>query len=613
MFDFRDFERHLPDVQQPGQYTGGEWGAVAGDFDAADLRVALVFPDTYAVGISHWGLRVLYHAINSRPGWMADRAYLAWTDMLAIMERERFPAYGIESRRPLAEFDVIGITYPDETLASNILKILALSRVPLSAAKRTLPADPLVVIGGSGVLNPTPLEDFADLFVIGDGEEAFPAVLERYVGLRRAGLPKREILLETVRGIGGVYAPALYAWQYDRDGRVVGHAATVAGVPERIEVARVRDLDAAPWPIRPVVPNVEAVHDRAAVEIMRGCPHFCRFCQAGFTRRPRRIRKPETIRKLAVGQIDFSGWEEVGLLSLSSGDYPALAELIPQLTAEFDRRKVNLSLPSLRISDELKNIPALMNTVKKAGLTLAPEAATERMRRVINKNITDDELLTAVETAFSEGWRSLKLYFMVGFPHEEEEDVVGIVRLAEKISDMRRGGAEVRLSVNTFIPKPHTPFQWERMIGMDEMEAKRRLLYDNLRKRRVKLSFNSPDETFLQGVLSRGDARLGAVVRRAHERGAAFDAWSEARKIEAWRGAFSEVGVSPEWYLRERDESEMLPWQIVDPGVKNDFLLRERRNSARAAFTGSCGAGSCPGCGVPGEICTSGKDAEAQG
>lgn len=608
------FEDLLPGVQMPGQYAGSEWNMVRKDPCRVALRFCLAFPDTYAIGMSHGGMHILYGILNERDDVYAERAFAPWGDMQEKLRAARLPLCSLETFTPLREFDVIGFSLQYEMGYTNLLDMLELGGVPLLASERG-PADPLVVAGGPCAFNPEPLADFVDLFVLGDGEERINDLADACIELKRhrppcglAGKPatRAELLCALVNRVPNVYVPSFYRVEWLADGRVksiLPRRDLGFDVPPLVEAAVVQDLDAAYVPECPIVPFVEVVHDRISIEIARGCTRGCRFCHAGMTRRPPRRRSVEKIVSLAEKQYAATGHSEIALASLSSSDYPQLRRLVKELSARFDERRVNLSLPSLRVDDQLRDLPGLIGKVRKPTLTIAPEVATGRLRRVVNKDITEENLYSGVEAAFKMGWDHVKLYFMIGLPTETDEDIVAIARMAERASQLRRGAgkspARVNLSVAPFVPKSHTPFQWEPMVTVQRIEEIRSLLRRHIRRRSVVLKFHRPERSFLEGVFARGDRKLGRVLREAHRLGCRFDAWNETFDINRWREAFSRAGIRAEDYAnRSRSRDEVLPWSRLSAGVSQEFLWREREQAMRGEFTSDCLRDRCHACGL---------------
>ena len=583
----RIFEEILPYVQTPGQYAGGEVNAVVKRHEDAALTVCLAFPDTYAVGMSHLGLRILYHVLNARGDVACERAFAPWMDMEARLRAASWPLCSLESFTPLDKFDLVGFSLQYELSHTNLLTMLDLGRIPIRGADRT-EAHPLVCAGGTGALSPEPIAPFVDFFVVGEAEEAILEIAGRLIEAKKSRASRRERLLDLARNVPGVYVPELY--EAGADGAV---RPTGPGAPEQVARRIVQDLDAASAPTRPVVPTVEIVHDRVVVEIMRGCGHACRFCQATCAYWPLRRRLPGTIERLIRESLAATGHEEVALVSLSSGDYPDLAGLIGRLAPFLEEQGVSISLPSLRVTDESARLPALVKRVRRGGLTLAPEAASDRLRRIIGKPVADGDLFANVEAAYAAGWEGLKLYFMIGLPGERDEEAAGIASLAGRASAARRrvarGPGRVNASVSNFVPKPGTPFQWEAFADRDALRARQGIVRDGVRSRRVRLRFHDLDMSWLEAVLSRGDRRLASAIEHAWRLGARFDAWTEGFGLSRWETAFRECGIDPAAYTGERAIDAPLPWDHIEMGRTSDYLASER-DTARAL----CAEGEAP-------------------
>jgi radical SAM family uncharacterized protein len=582
----------LHKVTKPARYTGGEWNAVTKDWDKTDIKFALCYPDLYEIGMSNMALPILYEILNHEPDVLAERVFAPWIDMEAAMRASGIPLLSLESKHQLKDFDIIGFSLDYELTYTNVLNILDLGQVPVLAAERN-DAHPVIIAGGSSALNPEPMSDFVDFFVIGEGEEV---VLELLNCLRewKKNKTSRKELLHQVAKIPGVYVPSLYRVEYQADGSVKGITTTA---PEAKAVIQRRIVDKLPPPVtRPVVPYIEVVHDRGAVEIQRGCARGCRFCQAGIIYRPLRLRPQEEVSG-AVGELIANcGYNDISLVSLSTSDYPGIEELVKSLVRNYPN--ITLSLPSLRIdSFSVKLMESLPR--RKSGLTFAPEAGSERLRRLINKGVAEDEIIETAAAAFARGWRSLKLYFMLGLPTETAEDVEGIVKLVDKIRAAGRGTPRVRVSLSTFIPKPHTPFQWVAQESEEELNEKHELLKRGLRRKGCSISWQEPKVSRLEAVLSRGDRRLGKVIYHAWKLGAKFDAWDECLDHQKWLRAFAESGLEADFYARrERPLDEHLPWAHIDIGVSPDFLKREYQRAMEGKETPDCRTQACNQCGL---------------
>lgn len=577
----------LPFVTNPAQYIGGEVGAVRKDWDGADVRFCLAFPDTYAIGMSHLGSAIIYAMLNDRADTLCERTYAPWTDAQDRMREVGIPLFSWESRRPVREFDLVGFSLQYEMLYTNILAMLSLGGIPVMAADRTQ-GHPIVVGGGPGANNPEPMAPFIDLMVVGDAEAALPRFIDRYRDLKAGGAARAEILLTLARELDFLYAPGLIEPSWNADGTLAALTPTVDGLPDATVAARVDDLETAAFPTAPVVPGSEVIHDRVTIEIMRGCPRRCRFCEAGRTKGPVRCRSPEAILHLARATIANTGHDEISLTSLSPSDHPRLRAILTTLDAEFAPRGVSLSLPSLRTNDQLELLPRLLGSVRKSGLTMVPEAALPRMRRVIGKRVENEHLFAGAREAWSRGWNTIKLYFMVGLPTETDEDIEAIARLARRVSDLRRqtgnGPGKINVAVSNFVPKAHTPFEFAAMADAAYLGRAREILYKALPAKRLSVRVHRVDRSLLEGVLARGDRRAAGVVHEAWRAGARFDAWDEQFRPEAWQKAFEVTGVDPAFYAhRERDRDECFPWSRIVTGASQDELWDEYQKALTEA------------------------------
>jgi radical SAM family uncharacterized protein len=588
----------LRKVTRPARYSGGEWNSVAKDWAAVEARVALIYPDAYEVGMSNFGLSILYELLNQSPDVLAERAYAPWVDMEAELRSADIPLFSLESKRPLKEFDIIGFSLGYELTYTNVLNMLDLAQIPLLASERT-DSHPLVIAGGSCTLNPEPMSDFMDLLVIGEGEEVILELIEVFRRWKKEGTGKKEELLRELCHIRGIYVPSLYQVNYHSDGTIASIGPTIPDASATIERRFVSPL---PPPVtHPVVPYIEVIHDRAAVEIQRGCTRGCRFCQAGTIYRPLRERSHDEVVEAVDELIKNCGYEEVSLLSLSTSDYSGIERLVATLSQRWKGKYLTISLPSLRFDTFSVALADSIQGRKKGGLTFAPEAGTERLRRVINKSVSDDDLLQTMTTALERGWRSIKLYFMLGLPTESLEDVAAIVELVGRIRQLgsKARAPRIKVSAATFIPKPHTSLQWLAQNITEELGPKHQILKRGLRRLGADFSWQDPQMSLIEGVLTRGDRRLGPVIHRAWQLGAAFDAWSEHFNYERWQRAFDEMGLDPHFYAhRERPLDELLPWSHIDCGVRMDFLRQEYQRTKSGQETPDCRYGPCTMCGL---------------
>lgn len=594
----------LDQVQKPTRYTGGEMNTQLKPWDSAKLHFAFCFPDTYEVGMSHLGMKILYAAMNQQPDMLCERAFMPWVDMMDLMKQEKVPLFTLESRSPLSAFDVVGFTLQYEMSYSNILAMLELGGIPLLRENRR-EEDPIVVAGGPCAFNPEPLADFIDAFMVGDGEEQI-LDLNRVIMQGREEGASRMTILKRLCAIRGVYVPALYDVKYNADGTIASMKPNCPEAPEKVLKAIIPDLDKAFYPTEIPVPYMEIIHDRIMLEIMRGCTRGCRFCQAGILYRPVRERSLEHLVELAQQLENTTGYEEISLSSLSSGDYTCLAELIRELIRRLDEKHVSISLPSLRLDSVLKDSLEATQKEKKTSLTFAPEAGTQHLRDVINKGVTEEDLMSKVSDAFHGGWSSVKLYFMMGLPTETTEDLDGIADLAKKVVDAyfavprgeRAKGLRVVCSASVFVPKPFTPFQWEPQDTQEMVREKQSHLREKLHIKGVTFNYHESDLSYLEACFARGDRRMGQVLLRAYQKGCMLDGWTELFKYDMWREAFAELGIDPAFYAyRRREKDEIMPWDVIDCGVTKEFLWREKEKAEKAQTTKDCRKG-CNGCGL---------------
>lgn len=593
----------LQAVAKPARYTGNEINAVKKDWATVECKFALALPDVYEVGMSNLGLKILYQVLNNRKDTVAERVYAPWIDMEAKMREKNIPLYALESFNAIKEFDFFGFSLQYEMIYTNILNMLDLSNIPVWAAERTL-EDPFIVGGGPCVYNTEPIADFFDFFIVGEGEEVIGEVVDVFISWEKTGkVNGRKGFLEELAQIDGIYVPSFYDVHYDE-------AAGVSVVPNCVQAKPqvfkrvLKDMDAATFVEAPVVPYIDIVHDRMMLELFRGCSRGCRFCQAGMSYRPVRERTPEKLRELAKLMQESTGYDEMSLTSLSSADYSCLGSLVEDLLADFKEEKISFSLPSLRIDSFSIDLAHKLQQVRKSGLTFAPEAGTQRLRDVINKGVTEEDLVNAVTAAYKQGWKTVKLYFMMGLPTETDEDIIGIARLAQKVVDLYREvngkrGVKVTVSVACFVPKPYTPFQWFGQTELAEFERKQRLLKEHIRDRSIHFSYHDARISYLEGAIARGDRRLNQVIYQAWQDGAKFDGWSEQFKYDVWLNAFEKCKIKPEFYSqRHREKEELLPWEHVTPGVSKEFLWQENERAQLESLTEDCRRGKCSACGV---------------
>ena len=599
LIDKKLLNKILYHVEKPGRYVGGEHNMVLKDWHSVDTRLALAFPDIYDLGQANLGLSILYELVNDRPKLLAERVFSPWHDMETAMRENKIPLFSLESKTPIKDFDIIGITLPYESIYTNVLNLLDLSDIPIRSAQRDT-SQPLVIAGGQACFNPEPMADFIDAFAIGDGEEVIFEIIRTYQEWKSKNLDKKA-LLKSLAKISGVYVPSLYEVSYFDDGSIKQFGPIENDVPKTV-LKRISPT--LPAPIKKqIVPNIQIVHDRIAVEIMRGCTRGCRFCHAGIVNRPVRQRNPEDILEAIELGVKATGYEDLSLLSLSSSDHTQILDITKAVYEQNKTRRLSVSLPSLRIEsfsvdlmDELKDLRP------GGGFTIAPEAATDRMRAIINKPLDDEILFETVETIFSHGWLNLKMYYMIGLPGERMEDVEAILETARKVQQigkrLRGNRVRIHVSIGTFIPKPHTPFQSANSEDPESVQKKIDFLREGMRQSKIKLSYNRPDSTLLEAWLSRGDRRLGQVIERAWQNGAKFDAWDEGFQKDCWYKAFDEAGIKPDFYInRAHRLDEIFPWDHITTGVSKDFLLEEYEMSQRGETRLDCRKG-CHVCGI---------------
>ena len=594
----------LDRVQKPARYMGGEMNAVLKDPDSVAIRYAFAFPDVYEVGMSHLGSRILYDIINKREDALCERVFTPWVDMADLMRQENVPLFSLETRSPVRGFDMLGITLQYEMSYTNILELLDLAGIPLHSEDRTWD-DPIVIAGGPCAFNPEPLYHFIDAFSIGDGEISTLETIDVVKACKAEGVSRKECLRRLSR-LRGVYVPSLYEATYNEDGTLKSFEPTEEGVPRTVVKNMVADLDKAEYPESVIVPFMEIVHDRINIEVLRGCTRGCRFCQAGMIYRPVRERSMDRLIELADKLVRATGYDEISLMSLSSGDYSCLPELAHELVSKFAEKRVALSLPSLRLDSNLKQTLEETQKVRKSSLTYAMEAGTQRLRDVINKGITEENLTSSVGDAFASGWSSVKLYFMFGLPTETFEDLDGIADLANKVvrkyfetpKNVRAKGLRVNCSASCFVPKPFTPFQWEPQDTIEQFEEKQKHLCHIMHIKGVEFNWHEPQVSFLEAVFARGDRRTADALEAAWRLGCRFDGWTDQFKFDKWMEAFEQTGVNPAFYAnRRREKDELLPWAFIDAGVTQQYLWRERERAVQAQTTPDCRKG-CQGCGL---------------
>jgi radical SAM family uncharacterized protein len=603
--DTQCLERILNQVEKPTRYMGNEYNMVEKDPAKIDIRFAFAFPDVYEVGMSHLGMKILYHLLNERDDTYCERIFAPWIDMEQKMRECGIPLFALETKDSIADFDFIGFTLQYEMCYTNVLNMLDLADIPLLSEKRG-EEYPIIIAGGPCAYNVEPLADFMDLVVMGEGEEVIHEILDLYKQCKAEDKGKKEFLLEAATKIKGVYVPAFYDVSYDDAGIVTCIKPNKAGVPSTIQKRIIKDLDSTYYPDTMIVPFMNIVHDRIMLEMFRGCTRGCRFCQAGMLYRPVRERSKDNLVRLANRLVKNTGYDEISLSSLSSSDYSQLEELCSELMEKFEPCGVSISLPSLRIDNFDKEFVKQVQRVRKSGLTFAPEAGTQRLRDVINKGVTHDDLMKSVHTAFELGWTSIKLYFMIGLPTETEEDIKGISILAEGVIDkyfeVNRGKRppkpSITVSTSSFVPKPFTPFQWVGQDTMDDLNEKQNTLKHYLNKKYIDYNWHDSKVSYLEGVFARGDRRLGKVLVKAFKNGCKFDSWGDCFNFDAWLKAFDEVGLDPAFYAnRIRNKDEIFPWDHIDVGVSRTYLWNEYEKALKGQLTPDCRLG-CTGCGA---------------
>lgn len=600
----KKIEKILPLVQKPARYTGGELGSVIKDKSELDARFAFCFPDLYEIGMSHLGIKILYGLVNEMENVWCERCFAPDIDMEKIMREQNIPLFALESGDELKEFDFIGFTLQYEMCYTNMLNMLSLAGIPLLSSERQGLKN-IVIVGGPCVCNPEPIADFVDVICLGEGEEVLPECVELYIKCKKEGLSREEFLRKAAQ-IQGIYVPSLYDVEYNEDNTVKSVLPKFSDVPKTVKKRVVADLDKAYFPKTFVVPFVQAVHDRATAEVFRGCIRGCRFCQAGFIYRPIREKSAEVVRKQSKDLCESTGYEELSLCSLSTSDYSEIEELLPALISDCEGKKVNLSLPSLRVDNFSESLAEKLAMVRRSGLTFAPEAGTQRLRDAINKNVTEEELMRTCRKAFEGGWTQVKLYFMMGLPTETNEDVAGISALAGKVAqlfysipDKPKGkGLSINVSCSSFIPKPFTPFQWEPADDSETLERKKDVLLSSNHSKKVSISYNNSSDTLIEAVLAKGSRRLCKVIKKAFENGCKFDSWDEHFNFDGWLKAFEECGEKPEFYANRRIPfDEVLPWDHIDYSIRKDFLINENIKAHESKTSLNCRQ-KCAACGA---------------
>lgn len=608
-------------VDKAARYIGNEFNSVKKDLSTVDIRFAMCFPDVYEIGMSHLGIQILYEMFNRRSDTYCERVYSPWPDLHAIMKEEKIPLFSLETQSPIRDFDFLGITLQYEMCYTNILQVLDLSGIALFQKDRA-EEDPIVIGGGPCVYNPEPIADFFDLFYIGEGETVYNELLDLYKSMKADGSYHRAEFLHEASKIPGIYVPSFYDVAYNEDGTIASFTPVYEDVPKKVKRQVVMDLDASPYPMKPVVPYVRATQDRVVLEIQRGCIRGCRFCQAGMIYRPNREKSLEVLRDYAIQMLENTGYDEISLSSLSSSDYTQIEDLVNFLIEECDKRKINISLPSLRIDSFSLDVMSKVQDINKSSLTFAPEAGSQRMRNTINKGLTEEDIMNGAELAFKGGWNKVKFYFMLGLPGEEEEDMRAIPELSNRVAalyydtvpkEQRHGKCQITMSTSFFVPKPWTPFQWARMYEPNEYLRRAKIVNDTMKEqlnhKSLSYQWHQADVTVLEGIFARGDRKLSKAIAYAYEQGCFFDAWGEYFDYQKWLDAFAACGIDSDFYtMREREISEILPWDFIDTGIRREFLEHEWEQAKAKVVTPNCKM-RCSGCGCKsfgGGICYEG-------